>query len=150
MPLLSGVDALPEIRRLAPATASGGLPRPEPTSTCLRQGAGCWRPGGAGEGGREVSSIVDRLADILLGHLAGPEAEVELRLGPVDAGAARAWVDNTSAIVAAVRAHPEVLGEAVPDEVLDVYEEAPRDLALPASRRHRGVLLGGPGGQVRG
>ncbi len=35
--------------------------------------------------------------------------------------AARVWVNNTSLIVAAVRAHPEVLDEPVPDEVLDQF-----------------------------
>jgi CheY-like chemotaxis protein len=121
MPLLSGVDALPEIRRLAPATAvvvySAGAD-PHVSGRALAAGALAVMEK------LDVSfSIVDRLADILLGHLASPEAEVELRLGPVEAGAARVWVDNTSKIVAAVRAHPEVLGEAVPDDVLDVYEE---------------------------
>jgi CheY-like chemotaxis protein len=121
MPLLSGVDALPEIRRLAPATAvvlySAGTD-PNVSGRALAAGALAVLEK------HDVSfSIVDRLADILLGHLASPEAEVELRLGPVDAGAARTWVDNTSKIVAAVRAHPEVLGEPVPQEVLDIYDE---------------------------
>jgi CheY-like chemotaxis protein len=121
MPLLSGVDALPEIRRLAPATAvvvySAGAD-PHVSGRALAAGALAVLEK------RDVSSSsVDRLADILLGHLASPDTEVGLRLGPVDAGAARVWVHNTSKIVAAVRAHPEVLGEAVPDDVLDVYEE---------------------------
>jgi CheY-like chemotaxis protein len=121
MPVLSGVDALPEIRRLAPATAvvlySAGAD-PHVSGRALAAGALAVldKPDVS-------SSIVDRLADILVGHLASPDAEVELRLGPVDGAAARVWVDNTTKIVAAVRAHPEVLGDPVPDELLDVYEE---------------------------
>jgi DNA-binding NarL/FixJ family response regulator len=130
MPLLSGVDALPEIRRVAPATAvvlySAGAD-PHVSGRALAAGALAVL-----EKPDVGSSIVDRLADILLGHLAGPEVEVELRLGPVDAAAARVWVENTTRIVAAVRAHPEVLGEPVPDELLEIYEqllESWRDLA---------------------
>jgi CheY-like chemotaxis protein len=130
MPLLNGVDALPEIRRLAPGTAvvvySAGAD-PHLSGRALAAGALAVL-----EKLDVGSSIVDRLADILLGHLASPEAEVELRLGPVDAAAARVWVANTTRILAAVRAHPEVLGEPVPDELLDVYGElldSWRDLA---------------------
>ncbi len=121
MPLLNGVDALPEIRRLAPATAvvvySAGAD-PFVSGRALAAGALAVL-----EKLDVGSSIVERLADILLGHLASPEVEVELRLGPVDAGAARVWVDNTERILAALRAHPEVLDEPVPDELLDVFGE---------------------------
>jgi CheY-like chemotaxis protein len=120
MPGLSGVEALPEIRRQAPGTAvvlyAGGADR-NVSSRALAAGALAVLDKMA-----VGSSIVDWLADILLGHLAGPEAEVEVRLGPVDAAAARIWVDNTSTITAAVRAHPEVLAEPVPDDVLDVFD----------------------------
>jgi DNA-binding NarL/FixJ family response regulator len=119
MPVLSGVDALPEIRRLAPATAvvlySAGA---DPHVSGRALAAGALAVLDKPDVG---SSIVDRLADILLGHLASPEVEVELRLGPVDAAAARVWVDNTTRIVTAVRAHPQVLDEPVPDELLDVF-----------------------------
>jgi CheY-like chemotaxis protein len=121
MPRLNGVDALPEIRRLAPATAV----------VLYSAGADAHVSGRALAAGALAvldkpdvgSAIVDRLADILLGHLASPEVEVELRLGPVGASAARVWVANTTKILAAVRAHPEVLGEPVPAELLDVYAE---------------------------
>jgi DNA-binding NarL/FixJ family response regulator len=120
MPGLSGVDALPEIRRQSPGTAVvlyAGGGDPNLSGRALAAGAlAVLEKLSAG------SSVVDRLADILLGHLANPEAEVELRLGPVSSAAARAWVDNTSKIVAAVRAKPEILAEPVPDEVFDVFE----------------------------
>jgi DNA-binding NarL/FixJ family response regulator len=120
MPGLSGVDALPEIRRQSPGTAVvlyAGGGDPNLSGRALAAGALAVL-----EKLSVGSSIVDRLADILIGHLANPEAEVELRLGPVDSAAARAWVDNTSTIMAALRAHPDILAEPVPDEVLQVFE----------------------------
>jgi CheY-like chemotaxis protein len=121
MPGLSGVEALPEIRRQAPGTAvvlyAGGADA-NLSGRALAAGALAVL-----EKLAVGSAIVDRLADILLGHLAGPEAEVELRLGPVDAAAARVWVANTTTIIAALRAHPEVLAERVPDDVLDVFDQ---------------------------
>jgi CheY-like chemotaxis protein len=121
MPGLSGVEALPEIRRLAPGTAvvlySGGTD-PQLSGRALAAGALAVL-----EKPSVGSSIVDRLVDILLGHLARPEAEVELRLGPVDAAAARVWVANTSTIMAALRAQPDVLAEPVPGDVLDVFDQ---------------------------
>ncbi len=120
MPRLNGVDALPEIRRQAPLTAvvlySGGADA-HLSGRALAAGA-------LAVVDKTVvgSSIVDQLADILLGHLASSESEVELRLGPVRSDAARIWIDNTSKIVAALRAHPEVLGEPVPPDVLDAFD----------------------------
>jgi hypothetical protein len=120
MPSLSGVDALPEIRRQAPGTAVvlySGTTDPQVSGRALAAGALAVL-----EKLAVGSSVVDRLADILLGHLARPEAEVQLHLGPVDAAAARVWIANTSKILAAVRAHPEVLDEPVPIDVLDVFD----------------------------
>jgi CheY-like chemotaxis protein len=120
MPRLSGVDALPEIRRRAPQTAvvlySGGA------DAHLRGRALAAGALAVVEKTVVGSSIVDQLADILLGHLALSESEVELRLGPVGAHAAQVWIDNTTKIVAAIRAHPEVLGDPVPDDVLDAFD----------------------------
>jgi CheY-like chemotaxis protein len=120
MPRLSGVEALPEIRRQAPSTAvvlySGGADA-QLAGRALAAGALA-----VVEKTVVGSSIVDHLADILLGHLASSDSEVELRLGPVGSGAARVWVDNTTKIVAALRAHPEVLGEPVPADVLDAFD----------------------------
>jgi CheY-like chemotaxis protein len=119
MPGLTGVEALPEIRRTAPGTAVvlySGESDPRLSGRALAAGAvAVLQKGTVG------MSIVDGLAEILLGHLASPEAEVEIRLGPVDAEAARVWVNNTSTILAAVRAHPEVLDEPVPLGILDQF-----------------------------
>lgn len=121
MPGRSGVEALPEIRRRAPGTAVvlyTGEADPHLSGRALAAGAlAVVDKLAAGP------TIVDQLADILLGHWAGPEADVELRLGPVDANAARVWIANTASIVAALRGHPGILAEPVPDDVLDVFDQ---------------------------
>lgn len=120
MPGLTGVEALPDIRRISPRTAVviySGESDPRLSGRALAAGAVAVL-----EKGTVGMSIVDGLAEILLGHLASPESEVELRLGPVDAGSARVWVDNTSRILAAVRKHPEVLEEEVPAGILDQFD----------------------------
>lgn len=120
MPGLTGVEALPEIRRAAPDTAVvlySGESNPPLAGRALAAGAvAVLQKGALG------TAIVDGLAEILLGHLVSREAEVEIRLGPVDARAARVWVDNTSTILAAVRAHPEVLDEPLPTYVANQFE----------------------------
>jgi CheY-like chemotaxis protein len=120
MPGLSGVDALPEIRRRAPGTAVvlyTGESDPNLSGRALAAGALAVLDKVA-----SGATIVDQLSDILLGHWAGPDADVELRLGPVDANAARVWIANTATIVTALRDHPEVLSEPVPDDVLEVFD----------------------------
>jgi DNA-binding NarL/FixJ family response regulator len=121
MPGRSGVEALPDILRQSPGTAVvlyTGEADPRLSGRALAAGAlAVLDKVAAGP------SIVDRLSDILLGHWAGPEADVELRLGPVDAAAARVWIANTLAIVAALRRHPDVLAEPVPEDVLDVFDQ---------------------------
>jgi DNA-binding NarL/FixJ family response regulator len=120
MPNLTGVEALPEIGRRAPTTAvvlySGDVD-PHLSGRALAAGALA-----VVDKSQVDPSIVDRFADLLLGHWVGPEAEVEVRLGPVASAAARVWVENTSKIVQALRAHPDVLSEPVADEVLDVFD----------------------------
>jgi CheY-like chemotaxis protein len=121
MPGLGGIDALPEIRRRAPRTTVvlyTGETDPRLSGRALAAGALAVL-----EKVATGPSVVDRLADILLDHWAGPESYVELRLGPVPSAAARVWIANTTTIVAAVRTHPEVLGEPVPEEVLDVFDQ---------------------------
>jgi len=120
MPGLTGVAALPEIRNQSPATAvilyAGG------TDTTTQQAA--LEAGALAVLNKMAVGplVVDWLADVLVTHWASPNADVEIRLGPLDAAAARAWVENTSRILAAVRAHPEVLDEPVPADALERFD----------------------------
>lgn len=47
---------------------------------------------------------------------------VRFSVGPVDAAVARRWLDNSRAIVAAVRAHREVMPFVVEDALLDLAD----------------------------
>jgi CheY-like chemotaxis protein len=120
MPGMTGVAALPEIRCQAPATAvilyAGGTDATTEQAALEAGALAVLNKMAVGP------SVVDWLADVLVSHWASPIADVEIRLGPVDAAAARAWVENTSKILAAVRAHAEVLDEPVPADVLEQFD----------------------------
>jgi DNA-binding NarL/FixJ family response regulator len=129
MPGLGGIEALPEIRRRAPRTSVvvyTGETDPALSGRALAAGALAVL-----EKVATGPSVVDRLADILLGYWVGPESHVELRLGPVPSSTARIWIANTATIVASLRAHPEVL--AVPGEVLDVFDRFLEDWRITAA-----------------
>jgi CheY-like chemotaxis protein len=120
MPVMGGVEALPEIHRRAPRAAvvlyTAGADTHAAQAALAAGAIDVLDKAGS------TSSFVDNLADVLLGHWAGPSADVDIRVGPVSSESARAWVANTCEILAAVRAHPEVLDEPVPDDVLDLFE----------------------------
>ena len=120
MPVLGGVEAIPEIRLAAPRTAillyTTGLDR-HTAQAALAAGAldvlNKMPPG---------PDMVDVVARVLVDHWADPEAEIQVQVGPVPQRAAQIWLDNTSRLLAAIRAHPEVFDAPVPDEVLDAFE----------------------------
>jgi DNA-binding NarL/FixJ family response regulator len=119
MPRMSGVEAIPEIRQRAPATAIVLYTAVADTPTyyaALAAGAI-----DVVEKAGPVSDFVDRLVRALLDRTSGPEATVEVRVGPVSSAAARVWVPNTQKILDAVRAHPEVLERAIPADVIDLF-----------------------------
>lgn len=119
MPVLGGVEALPEIRAVSPRTAV--------VLYTAGADAGTYQAAvSAGavqvvEKGAMASSVVDTLAGILVAHWASDDASVEVRVGPVASEAARIWVANTAQILEALRRRPEVLAEPVPVEVLDLF-----------------------------
>jgi CheY-like chemotaxis protein len=119
MPRLGGVEAIPEIRRVAPRTTVVLFTTATDTGTyhaALSAGALDVFDKTA------LVDFVDRLASRLLDHWAGDDAEIEVRVGPVPSAAARAWTANTRRILGAVRLRPDVLDEPVPAEVLDMFE----------------------------
>jgi DNA-binding NarL/FixJ family response regulator len=119
MPVLGGLEAIPGIRRAAPETeivlytAAGGA---ETEAAAIGAGAigVLWKRGAALDLGHELAGMLAR-------HWADPEAEVEIRMGPVPSDVARTWVANTQRILTAVETHPEVLDRAVPGPVLAVF-----------------------------
>ena len=120
MPVMGGVEALPEIHLRAPRAAVVLYTAGADAHTAQAAlAAGALQVLDKAE---STTSFVDDLADVLLDHWAGPEADVEIRVGPVTSSAARTWVANTRQILAAVRARPEVLEEPVPTDVLDSFD----------------------------
>ena len=119
MPRMSGVEAIPEIRQRAPATAIvlyTAVADPPTYYAALAAGAI-----DVVEKAGPVSDFVDRLVRALLDRTSGPEATVEVRVGPVSSAAARVWVPNTQRILDAVRTHPEVLERAIPADVIELF-----------------------------
>jgi CheY-like chemotaxis protein len=120
MPLLDGVGAIPQIRAVAPRCAI--------VLFTAASDAGTYQAA-MSAGASEVldksalgPDIVDALGGALVAHLAELGATLGVRVGPVPAAAARAWIANTRRIVAALRRDPGVLDEPVTTEVLDLFE----------------------------
>jgi CheY-like chemotaxis protein len=120
MPRMGGIEALPLIREGAP-NAAVVLYTAQPDShihhAALAAGAlGVFEKSLVGD------PLIGQLANVLLSHWDAPDAQVEVRVGPVDSSAALVWIDNTQRILNAVRHHPEVLDDTVPDDVFDAFD----------------------------
>lgn len=120
MPRMTGLEALPRIREVSPATvvvlytsdvddwtyqaaiAAGAL------DVVLKSGDG--------------DQLVDALAHVLLRHVDEEVDRPTVKVGPLPSSAALAWIDNANQILDAVRAHPEILDTPVSDRVLDGLE----------------------------
>jgi CheY-like chemotaxis protein len=120
MPRLGGVEAMPAIRSAAPSTAV--------ILFTARADAGVYQAA-LSAGALDVMdksvgpTLADRLAETLVDHWAGPDAEVQVQIGPVTARAASAWIENTRRILAAVVRHPEVLPEPAPADVVEIFTD---------------------------
>ena len=119
MPVLGGLEAIPEIRRAAPDTeivlytAAGGA---ETEAAAIGAGAigVLWKRGATLDLGQELAGMLAR-------HWADPDAEVEISVGPLPSEAARLWVANTQILLAAIEARPEVLQRPVPEPIRAVF-----------------------------
>jgi CheY-like chemotaxis protein len=131
MPRLGGVEALPEIRRRAPGTAVILYTAAGDNSTY--QAAIAAGAVDVVEKARLDASIGDQVARILANHWAGPEPLVEVAVGPVSSDAAVLWTTNTSLILDAVRHHPDVLPDLVPEAALDFFTDLLRTWAVLAA-----------------
>lgn len=119
MPRLGGMEAMPEIRRRAPGAAIvlyTANADPVTSQAALDAGALEVLEKAGASGG-----FVDQLVDTLLYRASAADATIEVRVGPISAKAARVWIPNTRTIIDAVAAQPEVLGETIPDDVIDLF-----------------------------
>jgi len=120
MPELTGLEAIPKIRRMSPETAIILY-----TAQDARGDYQAALAAGAIEVLEKIAvgrSFVDQLVDMLAEtSAAGRNSTIEVRVGPVSTAAARVWVANTMKIIDAVAAHPEVLGASIPDDVIDLF-----------------------------
>jgi CheY-like chemotaxis protein len=132
MPRLGGIEAIPLIRQAAPGTdivlytAAG-----DEDSHRAATAAGAL---GLLEKQTMALGLVNDLVDLLISRWGDQGAEVEVRVGPVASASARLWLQNTTEILEALRAHPEVVGRSLPDHtyerfrsLLDIWSELARD-----------------------
>ncbi len=119
MPNLGGMEAIPEIRRRAPDTSIvlyTANTDPGTYQAALDAGAlEVLDKVGASRG------FVDRLVGALLEQASSDDAGIHVRVGPVSSQAARVWVANTRKIIDAVAAHPEIVGETIPGDVIELF-----------------------------
>ncbi|MGH7856336.1 MAG: response regulator [Candidatus Binatia bacterium] len=119
MPRLGGTEAIPEIRRRAPGAAIVLYTANADPRTCQAGlDAGALDVFEKGVGGR---GFVDTLVGSILDRVGGARGTMEVRVGPVSSAAARVWVANTRKILDAVEAHPEELGERVPEDIFGLF-----------------------------
>jgi DNA-binding NarL/FixJ family response regulator len=118
MPRLGGVEAIPELKRVAPRAAV--------ILFTAKADAGAYHAaisaGALDVVEKSTVDVVDRLARTLLDHWSDPDAELQVQIGPVPTAATAAWIDNTRRILVALRAHPDVLSPPPPAAMLDLFE----------------------------
>lgn len=121
MPVMGGIEALPELKRVAPemavvvftAYADGGT-----AQAALAAGAADVR-----EKTGLDDEFIDDLAALLVARAAsgGGVEEAEVRIGPVPSSSAQVWIRNTLGLLRAIRAHRDELTIDVPDEALATF-----------------------------
>ena len=120
MPVLGGLEALPELRRRAPRAAvllyTAGA-TPGAAAEAIASGAV-----GVVEKTTVGTALTEEISRRLIEHWSDPASGIEVRVGPTSSAAARTWVENTSCIVDALRENPDVLDRPVPPEVLDLFD----------------------------
>lgn len=117
MPRMSGLEALPELRRVVPRAAV--VLYTAEADAGVRQAA-------LAAGALDVltkDATVGDLAGILAGALVrgAEEQALSVQIGPIDSAAALAWIENTARIVEAVRAQPGLTDVPVPEAVFETF-----------------------------
>lgn len=128
MPGRGGIETIGPLREIAPDTAVVLYTAQSDSAThhaALAAGALDVLTKTAGP------EFIDEFTAGLLDRVHGPNADVEVRVGPVSSVAARTWIANSKRISAAVADHPEVV-DVDPDvlgllrELLDEWEDVAR------------------------
>lgn len=128
MPVADGLEVLPRLRELCPSALIVLY-----TATADNEVRRAASSAGADEvrtkGGQDIDGLLDELEGLLLG---GDDDLVRLRVGPVDAHAARSWVASTRGILHALLEHPDEMPATVPPEALAVFGDILGEWALVA------------------
>jgi DNA-binding NarL/FixJ family response regulator len=118
MPRLSGLEALPEIRRVAPRT-SVVLYTAE-ADPGVRQAAVAAGAIDVLAKDASVADLATLLADALV--RVADQGTLSVHVGPVDSSGALEWIENATRIVAEVRTHPDLTDQPVPPELFDTFQ----------------------------
>jgi CheY-like chemotaxis protein len=130
MPVLDGLSALPRIRQAAPGAAV--ILYTSDNDEGLRQAAVAAGAVDLVSKERSVAQLGGLVADALVRSASRRVGELAVHVGPVPSSAALAWITNTTAIVHAVRAAPDLPDVAIADEVYETflrYLDAWREIA---------------------
>jgi CheY-like chemotaxis protein len=130
MPRLGGLEALPEVRAVAPGAAV--ILYTAESDEQLRQAAVAAGAVDALSKDATISRLGSVVAEALV-RAADNDGDLTVRVGPIPSEAALDWVDNTAKIINAVRHHPDVLDTPVDDivfETFDHYLAVWRDIAV--------------------
>lgn len=119
MPRMTGLEALPEITRVAPRAST--IVYTAESDEQVHQAAVSAGALDVMVKDTSVTDIAVRLASILLRRWTDPEAAIVVEVGPAPARAALDWIENTCRIVEAVEAHPEVTDSPIPPEVFTTF-----------------------------
>lgn len=118
MPVAGGLEVLPRLRELCPSALIVLY-----TATADHDVRRAASSAGADEvrtkGGQDIDGLVDELEGLLLGGQ--EEGLVRLRVGPVDAEAARLWVASTRRILQALLDAPREIPASVAPELLTFF-----------------------------
>ena len=121
MPVMGGLEAIPLLRDASPRTdivLYTAAVEEESEKTAIAAGAV-----GLLEKQALALTLVEELSRLLVRRWDDPEAEIAIRVGPVSSESARLWVKNSQSILEGLRRHPEVLGQPLRDERLEVMDE---------------------------
>jgi CheY-like chemotaxis protein len=119
MPRMTGVEALPEITKVAPGAAV--IVYTAESDDHVHQAAVAAGAVDVMVKDASVTDIAVRLTATLLRRWADPEAEIAVTVGPVPSDAALDWIDNTIRIVDAVEQHPEVTDTPIDPDVFGTF-----------------------------